>query len=209
MTLSSSHEWRIQKQMKQAFSMNGQPVVSSLKTALSKLRKANELKAIMETTSGRRSKFKFDPKLGIFKLHSTLPVGFVFPFDFGFIPLTLGGDGDPLDILILMDEPSFCGCLLECRLIGAITATQKNRSKQVRNDRFIGVSLESHEYKRLKNLNELSSTILNQVEFFFVGYNKMRGRKFQPLKRTGPIEARTLVERGFHEYDKQNTGRAL
>src|SRR6185295_6553872 len=82
------------------------------------------LNAIIETPKGSRNKFSYDQKHGLFVLGGVLPLGAVFPFDFGYIPGTLGGDSDPLDVLVLMDEPAFTGCLVPARLIGVIEANQ-------------------------------------------------------------------------------------
>src|SRR5690349_21240815 len=79
---------------------------------------------IIETPKGSHNKYDFDPKLGLFALGGVLPEGMSFPYDFGFIPSTLGEDGDPLDVLLLMDEPAFTGCLVRSRLIGVIAAKQ-------------------------------------------------------------------------------------
>ena len=70
------------------------------------------LQVVIETPRGSRNKYSFDPEQRVFRLKSALPSGMVFPFDFGFVPSTLGGDGDPLDVLVLMDEPAFPGCVL-------------------------------------------------------------------------------------------------
>src|SRR5436853_4263726 len=86
--------------------------------------------AVIETPKANRNKFKYDPKLGIYELSSVLPRGMSFPFDFGFVPSTEAADGDPLDIMLLMDEPAFPGCLVKCRLIGVITALQKEDGKE-------------------------------------------------------------------------------
>src|ERR687894_835887 len=78
------------------------------------------LNAVIETPKGHRNKYKFDEERGLFLLDGVLPAGAVFPFDFGFVPSTTGGDGDPLDVLVLMDEPAFTGCLVRVRLLGVI-----------------------------------------------------------------------------------------
>jgi inorganic pyrophosphatase len=96
--------------------------------------------AIIDTPKGSRNKFEFDDKIGMFKLGGALPVGAVFPFDFGYIPSTKGGDGDALDILILMDEPAFVGCLVPAKLIGVIEAEQTEDGQTTRNDRLIAVA---------------------------------------------------------------------
>ena len=71
-----------------------------------------DVNVVIETPQGSRNKFNYDEELGLFKLGGVLPAGAVFPFDFGFVPETTGGDGDPLDVLVLMDEPAFPGCLV-------------------------------------------------------------------------------------------------
>src|SRR5580693_1474588 len=86
-------------------------------------------RAIIETPKGFRNKFDYDPESGLFKLGGLLPEGMLFPFDFGFIPSTLGEDGDPLDIMVLMDAPAHVGCLIDVRIIGVINAEQTEGSK--------------------------------------------------------------------------------
>lgn len=86
--------------------------------------KKRPCRAIIETPKNRRNKFDYDPETDLFKLGGLLPEGMMFPFDFGFIPGTLGGDGDPLDVMVLMDEPAHVGCLMDVRIIGAIEAKQ-------------------------------------------------------------------------------------
>src|SRR6266852_4075434 len=95
-------------------------------------------RAVIETPKGCRNKFDYDPGSGLFMLGGLLPEGMMFPFDFGFIPSTLGGDGDPLDILVLMDAPAHVGCLIEVRIIGIIEAEQSENGETVSNDRLLG-----------------------------------------------------------------------
>jgi len=92
-----------------------------------------DLNVVIDTPKGSRNKYKFDEKLGLFKLGGVLAAGHVFPFDFGYIPQTLGGDGDPLDVLVLMDEPAFADCLIQARLIGIIEAEQNEDGKTEKN----------------------------------------------------------------------------
>src|ERR1700685_2197423 len=83
-------------------------------------------RAIVDTPKGRRNKFNYDPESNLFKPGGLLPEGMMFPFDFGFIPSTLGEDGDPLDVLVLMDAPAHVGCLIDVRIIGFIKAEQSD-----------------------------------------------------------------------------------
>jgi inorganic pyrophosphatase len=153
--------------------------------------------AVIETPKGCRNKFKWDPERGIFTLGGVLPMGAVFPFDFGFIPNTLGQDGDPLDLLLLMDEPAVTGCLVQARLVGVIEAEQRERDgKTERNDRLIAVTTHARVDREVLTLEDLSAQRLEEIEHFFVSYNQIKGKEFKPLGRFGPNRAHDLLEAG-------------
>ena len=158
--------------------------------------KKGRLLAIIETPKGSRNKFNYDPSHGLFKLGGVLPAGASFPFDFGFVPSTKGEDGDPLDVLLLMDEPAFPGCLVEARLIGVIEAEQTEKDGAERNDRLVAVAENCRSHKGLDDLSKLDENLLAEIEHFFVSYNQAKGKKFKPLGRGGPQRARDLVEAG-------------
>ena len=140
----------------------------------------------------------------MFVLKGVLTAGHSFPYDFGFIPQTLGGDGDPLDVLILMDEPAFVGCLVHARLVGIIEAEQTEQDgKTERNDRLIAVASESKTHSDVKSINDLNKTLIDQIEHFFISYNEAKGKKFKPLGRFGARKAKTLVEEGIKLYGKK------
>jgi inorganic pyrophosphatase len=107
-----------------------------------------------------------------------LPQGMVFPYDFGFIPATKGRDEDPIDVLVLMDEPTFPGCLLECRLIGILEAEQK-----------AGRADQSLLYADIIHLDDLNRTVIKQIEAFFVNYQEVRNVAFTVLGHGGPERA--------------------
>ena len=88
-----------------------------------------KIQVIIETPKGSRNKYAFDPELRIFSLKKVLPAGMAFPYDFGFVPSTKAEDGDPTDVLVLMDEPAFPGCLLKCRIIGIIEGQQGKKKR--------------------------------------------------------------------------------
>jgi inorganic pyrophosphatase len=165
--------------------------------------KKRECKAIIETPKGRRNKFDYDPEYRLFALGGLLPEGLSFPFDFGFIPSTLGEDGDPLDVVILLDEPGHVGCLLDVRLIGVIEADQIEDGKRTRNDRLIAVAVHSYSHEESRSINDVSKSLLDQLEEFFVSYNKSRGKKFKVRGRQGPKRAAELLEAGQELFNKQ------
>jgi inorganic pyrophosphatase len=160
-----------------------------------------DLNVVIETPKGSRNKYTYDEETGLFKLGGVLPSGASFPFDFGFVPSTLGGDGDPLDVLVLMDEPAFTGCLVHVRLVGVVEAEQTERGGETeRNDRLIGVAAESRLQRHVRALGSLSPDLLEEVEHFFVSYNQFKGKEFRPLGRFGPQKALNLVEEGAKFY---------
>src|SRR3954471_7423727 len=98
------------------------------------------LTAIVETPKGSAQKYTYEPEHKWLKLNKGLPAGMVFPFDFGFIPDTKGGDGDPLDVIAISEITSFPGCCMDCRIIGALKVNQTERNGiTTRNDRFLAV----------------------------------------------------------------------
>jgi inorganic pyrophosphatase len=160
-----------------------------------------ELNVVIETPKGSRNKYDYDQVLGLFKLGGVLPAGAVFPFDFGFVPSTLGGDGDPLDVLVLMDEPAFAGCLVVARLIGVVEAEQTERDGETtRNDRLVCVASKSRTHRGVRSLGTLPEVLVDEIEHFFVSYNQAKGKEFNPLGRHGPVRARKVVEEGAARF---------
>lgn len=154
------------------------------------------LHAIVDTPKGSRNKFKWDEERKLYKLSGVLPAGAVFPFDFGWVPSTAGEDGDALDVLLLMDEPAFVGCLIEARLIGVIEARQTEDGKTERNDRLIAVAQESRTHGEIDELSDLPENLVHEIEHFFVSYNAAKGKQFEPIGRAGARAAKRLVVEG-------------
>lgn len=165
-----------------------------------------ELNAVIETPKGSRNKFDYDPEQWIFKLGGVLPLGASFPFDFGFVPSTLGEDGDPLDVLVLMDEPAFAGCLVPSRLIGVIEAVQTERDGEtMRNDRFIAVASNSHQQRDVHSFDDLNPGLIKEIEHFFTSYNAIKGKHFDPLQRSDSQRALQLIEAGQQQFQQHDS----
>jgi inorganic pyrophosphatase len=159
---------------------------------------------VVETARGHRNKLSYDEELGIFRLKRVLPEGMSFPYDFGFVPSTLAGDGDPLDALIMMDEPATTGCLVDCRLIGVIQGEQQEGGKWIRNDRLVAVAVPSSTHSDLETLEDLNATLLEQLQKFFVNYHAVVGEEFRPLGPKGPAVARKLLDAAIKEFRKHH-----
>jgi len=164
---------------------------------------SGELHAVIETPKGSHNKYNYDPDLNCFELAAVLPEGMTFPYDFGFIPSTLGEDGDPVDVLVLQEFPAMAGCSLRVRLIGAIEAKQREKGQDwYRNDRLIAVSIQARIFEDVKSLNDLRPDLLKNIKAFFVDYNKLRDRKFKLLAEAGPDAALVLVKKGMEKFKK-------
>jgi inorganic pyrophosphatase len=155
------------------------------------------LNVVIETPQNSRVKFKYNHELGIFTIGHVLPLGAVFPFNFGFVPSTQGGDGDPLDVLLLIEGTAYPGCLIPSRLIGVIEADQTTEGQTERNDRLIAVAAASLDYRDITSIHQLPGNFLNEIERFFISYNEARGKEFKPRGRFAADRARQLVEEGL------------
>ncbi len=156
---------------------------------------------VIETAKGSRNKYAFDEKLNVFLLKGVLPEGSSFPYDYGYIPSTKGGDGDPLDILVIMDVPAFTGCVITARVVGAIEAEQTERDgRRERNDRLIGVATHAHTHDHVRSLSDLRPQMVEEIEAFFQHYNRLAGKAFDPVRRSDAGTGMTLVEESMHAF---------
>lgn len=154
---------------------------------------------VIETPKGSPNKLAFEPRFGTFVLKGVLPAGAVFPFDFGFVPSTLAEDGDPLDVLVLMDAPVSPGCIVPSRLIGVIEAEQTEDGQTERNDRLVAVAAASTAHRSIHKLSDLSQDLVAQLEHFFVSYNEMKGKRFEVKSQAGRKRAIALVKRAMRK----------
>jgi inorganic pyrophosphatase len=163
-----------------------------------------DLRVVIETPKGSRNKYDYDPDCDCLDLATVLPEGMSFPYDFGFAPSTLGEDGDPLDILVLMDAPVVPGCVVRTRLIGALEAKQrKKKGKWTRNDRLLAVACHAQTHNGIESIKELRPHLMEEIKEFFVYYNKLRGREFKPQGDVGPGKAAKLLKAGMKAFTQR------
>jgi inorganic pyrophosphatase len=164
-----------------------------------------DLIAVIETPKGSPNKYKFEQKFGAFVLNTVMPKGSFFPYDFGFIPSTLGEDGDPLDVLVFMDDPAPVGCLVAIRLVGAIEAEQREENGETkRNDRLLAVAIKSPTHANINDLDDLQPSLLDEVETFFITYTGQRGKKFRPIGLPAPVRLGRSLRRGGSYSNRSN-----
>ena len=153
------------------------------------------IQVIIETPAGSRNKFAYDPDQGIFTLKKVLPAGMIFPYDFGFVPRTIAPDGDPIDVLLLMDIPAYPGIAVAARLIGVIEGEQVEGKKRTRNDRLLAVAEAAHRYSNVKKARDLPARWLKELEDFFVDYHKLEGKEYRLLNCKGADTAFRLIKK--------------
>jgi inorganic pyrophosphatase len=157
-------------------------------------KKSGSVNIIVETPKNARIKYKYNEEYGMFQFDKTLPYGFSFPFEFGFIPSTLGGDGDPLDVLILADEATFPGCLVLGHVLGILQAEQSEGDTVERNDRVVAIPVNVKTQQAMVPLKSLDKALINEITKFFVAYNHVQGKNFKSLGFASRERALELIE---------------
>jgi inorganic pyrophosphatase len=158
---------------------------------------------VIETPKGCRNKYAFDQGKRAFRLKKVLPAGMTFPYDFGFVPSTEADDGDPVDVLVLMDEPAFTGCVVQCRLVGVIEGEQEEGKEAVRNDRLLAIENGNHAWAKIKHVDDLGKKFLKELEEFFVNYHRLSGKKYRVLDVKGPLAAQKCAQQGMKATRKR------
>jgi inorganic pyrophosphatase len=156
--------------------------------------KTKTCRAVIETPKGSRSKYDYCPKQKAFRLKTLLPDGMSFPLDFGFVPSTLAGDGDPLDVMVLMDEPLQMGVFLDVRLIGAVEAEEHEHGEKERNDRLIAAATVSRLYEKMAAPADLGDPFIDNLIQFWTNKARLEGKSFHCLNIVGPDAAVQLVQ---------------
>lgn len=161
------------------------------------------IQVVIETPKGSRNKYAFDQEQKVFRLKKVLPAGMAFPYDFGFVPSTKAEDGDPVDVLVLMDEPAFPGCILKCRLIGIIEGAQGDKRNKERNDRVVAIEKSNHSFADIKHINDLGKQFLCELEEFFVNYHELSAQRYKIIGVKGPSQAKKRIEDGLRPRQRK------
>ena len=103
-------------------------------------------------------------------------------------------------MLFRSDAPAHVGCLIEVRIIGIIEARQTEDGKTESNDRLLGVSIHSYDHEDLRSIDDMSKTLMDQLEAFFISYNKQRGKKFKVTGTGGPKKAIKFLKAGIQAH---------
>jgi inorganic pyrophosphatase len=164
-----------------------------------------DVTVVVETPKGSHNKYRYDAECRALRLSAVLAEGLSFPYDFGFVPSTLGEDGDPLDVLLFLDHGVPPGTVSTARLIGVLEVRQRSQgeTKWKRNDRFFAVATHAHDHQHLRTLSDLRAHLLDEVEAFFTHYAGLNGKTLEVLARKGPRRAERLLEAGHKLYRRK------
>lgn len=156
------------------------------------------LTVLIETPKGSRQKYDVDHETGLFSWSLELPEGVTFPYSFGFVPNTLAEDGDPLDILLLLDGAIPQGTVVKARVIGVLAVEQdEGDAGMVRNDRVIAVADLARSFSGVNDMDDLRPEMLWDIEEFFGTYNRMIDREFKVLERQNRDTAIGLLNKAI------------
>jgi inorganic pyrophosphatase len=129
--------------------------------------------SVIEIPAGESNKYEYDKKLDIFRLDRNLHSPVHYPGDYGFIPQTLSQDGDPLDVLVLVDAPTFTGCLVEVRVIGMLQMIDQGAV----DEKVLGVARNNPRFAEIKDYSEVWSHQLLEISHFFSTYKDLEGKR--------------------------------
>lgn len=140
---------------------------------------------VVETPRGSTLKLKYESRWETMSISRPVPLGVVYPFDWGFIPSTHAADGDPLDAMVLWDVASYPGIVLECRAIGVLQVEQNrnnhDQSTRIRNDRVMAIPTAARREHYIANLEALSLRIRQELEEFAIAATALEGKDLRIL----------------------------
>jgi inorganic pyrophosphatase len=148
--------------------------------------------AVIEIPKDSVNKYEYDKQLHVFRLDRTLFSPVHYPGDYGFIPCTLGLDGDPLDVLVLVEAPSFPGCLIEVRPIGVLRMVDQGK----KDEKILAVAESDPLYREVNDCSQVFEHTLREIEHFFDIYKALEGKKTEIAGWDGVDVARKIISEG-------------
>ena len=158
-----------------------------------------EVTAVVEIPSGSRNKYELDKATGLMKLDRVLYSAVHYPGDYGLIPRTLHEDGDPLDVLVLVKEQTFPGCLIDVRPLGVLRMSDRGEP----DDKILAVALRDPYYEEFFDIADIPQHILKEVEYFFSTYKDLEGKRVQIKGWEKSDAAMRVINESIDRYDAE------
>jgi inorganic pyrophosphatase len=159
----------------------------------------DEINVIVEIGSGSRNKYEYNKALDIFELDRALHSAIFYPGDYGFVPRTLALDDDPLDVLILVSEPTFAGCLVKARPIGLLNMIDDGKP----DDKVLAVPVGEPDYAEVHNYTQIFAHQLRKISHFFETYKLLEGKKTSVKGWSDAAEARRIIVESAQRFEAQ------
>src|SRR5499433_891204 len=156
----------------------------------------DRVNAVIEIPQGSVHKYEFDKELHVFRLDRTLYSPVHYPGDYGFIPSTLGLDVDLLDVLVLVDSPSFSGCVVEVRPIGVLRMVDQGKQ----DEKLLAVVENDPVYREINDCSQVFPHLLREIEHFFSIYKNLEGKKTEIAGWDGVEPARKIIVDGLKRF---------
>lgn len=154
------------------------------------------VEALIEIPAGSQNKYEFDKEKGVLRLDRVLYSPVHYPTDYGFVEETLEEDGDPIDILVLVTNPTVPGCIIDCRVIGVLEMAD---DKGVDN-KLLAVPVKDPRFAQMKDLSDVPPHSLREIEHFFRTYKDLEEKQTDIRGWKGAAEAAVVLERARAAY---------
>jgi inorganic pyrophosphatase len=162
-------------------------------------RSPSEINVVIEIPRGQTNKYEYDKQLNVFRLDRNLYSPVHYPGDYGFVPSTLSADGDPLDVLVLVDAPSFTGCVMTVRPIGVLKMVDQGSC----DEKLLAVGLNNPVFKEIEDYTQLYPHLIREIEHFFTIYKELEAKATRIDGWYDAAEARAIVIESEERYAKQ------
>lgn len=151
---------------------------------------------VVEIGKNSANKYEYDPHLRLFRLDRTLYSPMHFPGDYGFIPGTIAEDEEPIDVLVLVEQPSFPGCLIRVRPVGMLDMLEESAYDH----KILAVPEASPRYEQVQSLEDVPPHVLAEVQHFFEIYKELEGKTVEMKGWQNVDDARTAIQESRQRY---------
>lgn len=156
----------------------------------------HEFQAVIEIPKGCNVKYELDKETGMLRVDRVLYASMVYPANYGFIPRTMADDGDPLDVLVLMQEPVVPLSILRAKPIGLMDMTDEGQA----DEKVVAVHLDDPEYADYTDVADLPEHRMVLLQEFFRDYKKLEGKEIDVKEFLGPDAALFAIRRAMNAY---------
>jgi inorganic pyrophosphatase len=160
------------------------------------------INAVIEIPKGSSNKYEYDKELNVFRLDRTLYSPVHYPGAYGFIPQTHSEDGDPLDVVVIIENPTFTGCLIEVRPLGVLVM----RDDKGVDHKILGVPVNDPRMRDVHGLQHLPSHYLAEVDYFFNIYKDLEGKKSDTYGWEDRLVAHQVINECVQRYKDLKNG---